>query len=176
MFENRRIFTKWWNLEAPISLFISSSKKRIRKKRRFPKAKEHLVSVLYGKRSGSNKCIKYGFSIYSHITRGTNDKVKAIAKLMYEESIVELKPSFSDLGYNLMEPEEFCETEEEMNIYQNYKIEYNAAKKMASKAYLMNTKNGFWAVAEGYRPVPLGGMTGAGYMKESVKNKPYHYM
>ncbi len=176
-FENTKTFYKKVRFEtADKFVYKKQLKKGFAKKSDFKKPENIGLVCFMVKDQAVTTYGRSGMFSTEVKTWGSNKKVKAITQQLYNESIEELKSSFKKMGYNLQEPKEFCTTPKQMDVYKNYKIHYNVGEKLASKAYLMNTKNGYFAVPAGYRPVPIGGMTGAGYMKAKIKNRPYHYM
>lgn len=121
----------------------------------------------------SSSTVNYGYyqntKTTTTTTRKRNSKGSAghISIGFYNSSIDLLKDKFNEMGMELMEPEEFLDTEEKKSFYENYQVE--RSKFNSTVSALLNSGKGhesIYAYPEGYQVIPVVDEPFANYTKK----------
>jgi len=83
----------------------------------------------------------------------TKDGVNLMAQYIYNNTIDDLKKIYADQGIELLEPNEYLDTDEKWELYNNFEIKGSKFQKMFNKKFAKDKRNS--AVAKGYRMFDL---------------------
>lgn len=102
-------------------------------------------------------------------TKKRNSKGNAghISMGFYNTSIELLKGKFNEMGMDLLEPEEFLDTEEKKSFYENYQVERSTFNSAVQN--MLNSGKGhesIYAYPEGYQVIPTTDEPFANYAKK----------
>ena len=93
----------------------------------------------------------YGYSTVTTTSKATVDGVSSVANQIYDNTIKDLKESFKDKGMELLEVNEYLDTEEKIELYNNYELK----QLKGLKAFSGITGRGNSGPAIGYRAMSL---------------------
>ncbi len=108
-------------------------------------------------------------SISSTKKRNSKGDAGPIAVGFYYSAIDILKTKFKEMGMDLLEPEEFLDTEEKRDFYANYEIEKSRFNDFMSNVFNSGKdQNTIYAYPEGYRVIPIDAEPFANYYSKGI--------